>query len=504
MISRIRKLFYSHPLVCLSLLFFASRLWNLTLLPVFIDESTYIDWGWRTVHIPGLFFFPLAFYKMPLVMWLFGLSQYIISDPLLAGRLVGVFFGWLAMLGLFYLARTVTGLRTAFLSSVLYITIPIFLFFDRQALMESALCAAGVWSCLFLYRQLQKPGFINSLLLGISLGLACLIKANGLIFVPAALAIIFYYSWKNIRLRYRLLSYSLLSLFFLLLVMSPVIFQNIFWATIHNVSDFTLTAAELIRFPILTWSKNLLAHLEIIFWYFNPLLLAAVILGRRKIPVVGAWAVLTLVFTTAMVRNGYPRYLVPYLPPLLIFAADWLSRQKIYLFPVFVFPCLFFSFLLITNPPAYFRSLSRLTPHSYITDYLTGRNTGYQAIATVNFLLSHLPPGYVYISVAPNAGNPEQAVFNYLRRRPDTYLGYLDEHLFREDLDKISCLSASVPVYFVSRHDEQAGLNKFLTLTATVTNHYNDDFDNIYTLKNDCSGQTLSLDGLINYYRGVL
>jgi hypothetical protein len=285
--------------------------------------------------------------------------------------------------------------------------------------------------------------------------------------------------------------------------MSPVLFQETFWITIHNVSDFTMTAKELLGFPALTWIKNLLAHLEIIFWYFNPLIFAVLIFSRKKIPVVTAWTILTLVFTTLLVRNPTTRYLAPYLPPLLIFSARWLSGHIKFL-PLVIIPSFVLTIALIIHPPAYFRFLSLVTRHSQMVGYLLGRDTGYQAMATVKYLQDHLPRSPVYICVAANAGNPEQAVFNYLRRRPDTILGYLDDHVLNLPPDEYDCLSASIPVFYVARHQEQGGLHRFYTPWATVTNSENDDYNTIYTLKTDCSGKSLPIDNVIRYYQSRL
>lgn len=501
--AALKKFIFLHPFLSLSVVYFLIRLINLTLLPVFIDESTYIDWGWRTTHVPGLFFFPLAFYKMPLIMWFFGLAQFVVSDPLLAGRLVGVLFGYLTFWGLFTLTKTVFNLHTAVISNILYLISPIFTFFDRQALMESALCAAGLWACYFLLRLVEKPKILWSALLGLSLGLGCLTKANGLIFVPAAFLIIYYSAWKNRADRYPLLSYSLFTITISLLVMSPVLFQPLFWQTIHNVSDFTLTPRELLNFPIQTWLKNFLVHIEISFWYLTPLVFLVILLGRKKIRVVTAWVILTLILDTLLVRNGYPRYLAPYLPPLLIFAAGWFSHQKTSLLFLFTIPCLLITALLLFSPPAYFTLLSRLTKYSQSYDYYSGQNTGYQAMATVNYLYHNLPAVPVYVSVAANAGNPEQAVFNYLRRRPDTFIGYFDDKIFT-NLESISCFTSSVPVYFVARHNEQGNLYRFFSLVTTVKNPHNHDYNNIYTLKKPCTGTTVNLNRLINYYRHLL
>src|SRR3989344_5533705 len=99
------------------LLYLATRPINLTLMPIFIDEANYLDWGWRETHTPNFLFYSLYDAKPPLVMWLFGLSQSAISDPLLAGRLVTVLFGLATLLGLYLISP---------FSSLIYVFVPIF------------------------------------------------------------------------------------------------------------------------------------------------------------------------------------------------------------------------------------------------------------------------------------------------------------------------------------------------------------------------------------------
>ncbi len=122
---------------------------NLTILPIFNDESIYLDWAIRSTTVPGMLYYSVYDGKPPLMIWLFGISEYFISDPLFAGRLVSVIFGLLTLIGLFFLSRLFLDKKSAYITCLLYIFTPLIYFFNRQALMESGVATAGVWSTYF-------------------------------------------------------------------------------------------------------------------------------------------------------------------------------------------------------------------------------------------------------------------------------------------------------------------------------------------------------------------
>src|SRR3989344_4355335 len=139
-------------LMILSISYFLFRLVNLTKLPIFNDEAIYLDWGWRETHVPGYLYYSLYDAKQPLLMWLFGISQTIFPDPLFAGRLVLVIFGFLTLAGIYKISKKYFDKKTAIIACILYILVPIFVFYDRQVLMESAIGAIGIWSVYYLLK----------------------------------------------------------------------------------------------------------------------------------------------------------------------------------------------------------------------------------------------------------------------------------------------------------------------------------------------------------------
>src|SRR3989339_2107589 len=92
------------PLVFLVVaIFFTLRLYHLDLLPIFADEAIYIHWAQVMRAESTLRFLPLSDGKPPLFMWTMIPFFKIISDPLVAGRLVSVFSGLGTMSGVGFL-----------------------------------------------------------------------------------------------------------------------------------------------------------------------------------------------------------------------------------------------------------------------------------------------------------------------------------------------------------------------------------------------------------------
>ncbi len=147
---------YNKYFILLIVGYFLIRLINLLGSPIFNDEAIYLDWGWRETHVPGYLYYSLYDAKQPLLMWVFGIVQQVLPDPLFSGRIVSVFTGFLTLLGIFKISQKLFDTKTAFLASVFYTVIPIFSFFDRQALMESPVSAIGIWAGYFLIKLTEK------------------------------------------------------------------------------------------------------------------------------------------------------------------------------------------------------------------------------------------------------------------------------------------------------------------------------------------------------------
>lgn len=175
LLEKVKKFTVKNKYIIFVLFFyFVLRLINLTKPPLFNDEAIYLDWGWRETHVAGYIYYSLYDAKQPLLMWIFGIMESIFSDPVFAGRIVSVFAGFFTLIGLYKITGKLINNKAALLSSLFYAVIPIFSFFDRQALMESSIAAVGVWTCYFLMRFFENKGHKYSLILGAVLGIGFL------------------------------------------------------------------------------------------------------------------------------------------------------------------------------------------------------------------------------------------------------------------------------------------------------------------------------------------
>lgn len=484
------------------LLYFLLQLHNLTLLPVFNDEAGYLDWGWIETHYPGELYFSLYDAKQPLLMWLFGISQSLLPDPLFAGRLVSVLIGSLALLGIYKIGTSFFTRKTAILASLLYIFIPIFVFYDRQALMESSIAAAGIWSIYYTLRFLYDPTRKYAVIIGVLYGIGFFIKSSILLFIfsNALITLLFLLKSKNKGKIFRLsflIFLAVLTTDFLLLI-NPQ-----FWQTLHLNGRFTLSFKEILGFPLLNWWKNILTNLEIIFFYITPIvflssILGAIIVMRRKEQkqkLILLSLLLPILLQTLMARFLSQRYLVSYLPVITIFAALPLQLihknnfMKILISALLIVAPLAVALIQIINPLMYFSLMDSVTRYSDKGVYVSNVTSGY-GLDEVIAKLKSFNKDKVLVGTAINTGNPEGGLRALTVKDPTIKVTYIDSRLFKNTLQGVDCLTADIPVYFVSREDQQAGLEKFFYNITFVKNPHGNNRIGIYKLKENCSGKS--------------
>ena len=160
------------------------RVSNLNELPIFADEAIYIRWAQVMRAEPTLRFLPLSDGKQPLFMW--GIIPFlkIISDPLLAGRMVSIATGLATMLGVFSASYLLfKSKKAALVGALIYTLSPYMVFFDRIALVDSMLSMFGVWIFVFLVQLAKTPRLDLAMIAGFALGGALLTKSPALFFV---------------------------------------------------------------------------------------------------------------------------------------------------------------------------------------------------------------------------------------------------------------------------------------------------------------------------------
>ncbi len=497
------KSLFRKPFIWLSVFYFVTRFVNILKLPLFNDESIYIDWANKEINTKGLLFYSLYDGKPPLLMWIFGIFHKFIGDPLLAGRVVSVIAGFLTLLGIYKLSEKYFGERVARFAGLFYIVVPIFAFFDRQALMESALCTIGVWSIYYFLDLIGKPGIKNAIILGIIWGVGVFIKQSALIFIAAEIII-----FVGIHLKKRDGKFNvhfILSLFVSQAVLLPLYFQKEFWATLSSASRFAMSFKEILAFPVSTWLQNIRGIFMIPFWYFAPFILAATVIGiflakdgqQKRISLYFLISLLAVFIFSIIVT---PRYLVPYLPLSVIFAAHALTApkfsgkmKKFFLIPLTIVIPLSLTSILIFSPVNYFETLNKVTKYSQESEYISGWTSGYATTEALSFINQVSEKTPVVIGVRLDAGNPESAIFAYFNYSKKVLPIYFDSKIISKEMMGYNCLMSNYPFYFIARDNNLAGMDKFLVKVNEFKNPVGERFVGIYTLKSDCKEGILKI-----------
>ena len=432
-------------LIVLLIIFLLTRILFLKSLPIFNDEATYIDWAWRMINIKGEFFHSVVHYKPPLFMWAVGIFRKFISDPLIAGRLISIFAGFLSFIGIYKLAFKLFNQKVALFSAMFYTIIPLFVFYDRQALMESSVTACGIWSLYFFLKLIQSQKLKYAAVLGLTLGLGYLVKTNAILF---AIPLFTFYllGYKQSNTKNLLITNGFVFLSCFLLTTSPLLLNSIFWQTLGKNKDYIFTFSELIKFPFISWFNNLKNFTTITLLYLNPLiiLLSAAsiyksIKDKNNFQILSvAYLLVGWFFIIILSRSVIPRHVVSYLPLILIYASNSLvniyEKDKVLLYlisGVIITPFLTLSLIQITFPQKYFNALDKISHHSMKAEYITYWSSGYGIDEVVNYLKSEAKTKPIIVGVRLDAGNPENAIIAYFQGSNNILPTYLDAQMIK-------------------------------------------------------------------------
>ncbi len=177
---------------------FFARLYNLTILPVFVDEAIYIRWSQVMKAESTLRFLPLSDGKQPLFMWVVIPFLKIFQDPLFAGRFTSIMAGFGTFIGVYLLSYLLfKSKKAALVSSLIYALSPFSFFFDRLSLVDSMLSMFGIWTFIFSYLAITRLRLDFAMLAGFVLGGAWLTKSPALFFVLMLPTLWIFANWKK-------------------------------------------------------------------------------------------------------------------------------------------------------------------------------------------------------------------------------------------------------------------------------------------------------------------
>lgn len=499
------KTIYSYKyFLILLLIFIFSRFAFLTKLPVFNDEAIYIDWGWRMIHLPNELFYSLYDGKQPFLMWLFGYAQSLSSDPLWMSRCVSAIFAIFSFIGVYVLTNYLYNKKTAYIASILYLLCPLFLFFDRQALMESSLTAIGIWSVFLYLKLLDKPTYFRSIILGITLGIGFFIKSTSLIF-SLALLFLFFINIKKYYKKTNLLYHLIFALVTSQIILVPL-YQQAAFGQIFNLNNrFTLTVYELLHFPILHWIENVVAVLEISFWHFTPFILIPMACGffllktqkEERYKQFGCYIFFLILIFIIFTRSPSPRYLVSLTPLLLIPTAVYVENKLLGKLKWYSIVSVHFLVVLcgvqIVAPTHYLARLNALTKYSQANDYLYNWTAGKAGQEAASYLKDKSKTKRIVVGVRSDAGNPENTIFYSFNNDKNVNVIYFDQNQL-PFIGEYACLKSDSQLYFVARDSHLANTQRFWLEEKRFFNSEQRTSVGVYKNNENCIGNTLTIN----------
>lgn len=320
----------------LVLVYLFTRLYHLTILPIFTDESIYIYWAKLIATTHSQWFVSLTDGKPPLLIWMIASFLSILPDSwyLVAGRLPSVVAGLVSLIFIFYIAKML--FKNPFISllaAFLYIIFPFTFIYDRLALFDSLLQAMLLGATYFAIKFVATKRWLDAVLWGSFLGLAFIAKPTAILFLACLPLVVVILSYGKIRKEWKRI--------FLSIVLSSGIAEiinnlqrvsSVYDRMAAKNAQFQQPIHELIASPFALTSGNLHGFFNWILGYYTlPFLMigigAFIVLLIKKTKIGLSLFLLWFlpVFALATVgREIFPRYMLFTTPYFLIATAAFI------------------------------------------------------------------------------------------------------------------------------------------------------------------------------------
>lgn len=349
--------------VLLCAAFFATRLYQLDKLPIFTDEAIYIHWAKLAWRDAAWRFVSLTDGRQPLQTWATIPFLKLIENPLIAGRMFGVSSGFITLLGTMLLAAYLFRTRFAAYTAGLFIVFhPMFIFYDRMALVDSTVVGIYVWILLLSIITVRTLRLDSALIWGGIMGFGLLAKSSVRLFMAIPLfapMLLPKASWRKILAYYALLAVAVCIAFLIYNIqrLSPFMHfieqKNLtFVRTISQVisQPFNPTITNIWTIPYYLASETgyfiALSGLVGLLWYAYKEWA-----GRY----IFLWFIVPYMVIAVFAVVLFPRYIAFMAIPLIIGYCYILTkaskRWKIILVAAYLFAACYPVWLTITQPP---------------------------------------------------------------------------------------------------------------------------------------------------------
>lgn len=296
------------------------RFINLNKLPVFADEAIYVRWAQVMKAESTLRFLPLSDGKQPLYMWSIIPVFKVISDPLIAGRLVSAVFGVMGIVGVGILTYLMfNNRRQSIIAAFLYAVLPYTVFFSRMALADTMLSVFMIWGiCAFVF-SLQRGRWDFAMLAGFAWGFAWLTKTPamvGLLLLPTLFILV---PWKIKNLGYLFTTWIIAFGMYNILRLGP----EFHMIALRN-QDYIHPLSEILKHPLDPLIPHLKDSINYLWYLATPVGMLFAIWGglkRNRLVLLIWW--LIPIFGQAFIARGFSaRYLLYTIPMMIILMSD--------------------------------------------------------------------------------------------------------------------------------------------------------------------------------------
>lgn len=413
-------------------LYFLLRLPNLTSQPIFADEAIYIRWAQVMRAEPTLRFLPLSDGKTPLFMWAMIPLLKIFNDPLLAGRLLSVFSGFLTLIGVLFAGWRFFNKWVGVWSALLVAIIPYMVFFDRMALVDSMLTAFVVWTLVLAMVLIKNPRYDLAMCLGYLLGTAMLTKTTAVFSFVSLPATLLTFEWFKANKNSRL--FKIFILWLIALIISMAVYNVLrLGPGFSNLSsrnqDYVHPASRLAQYPfdpflphvgdLIEWLPKFLT-MPVLFMFLGGL--GIVIYKRDKNGVVVLiWILIPLIIQLFLLKTFTTRYILPSMVISSLFGGICLEtvlnkyKKRPHLwFAGIGISCLLLTPALVSDIQIVYKPESAVLPQETRRGYLEDWTAGYGLKEIANFLIEESKTKHIVVGTEGYFGTLPDGLYIYL------------------------------------------------------------------------------------------
>jgi len=471
-------------LIVVSLIYFVTRLVNLTSIPVFGDEAIYMRWSQVIKNVETLRFIPLNDGKQPLYMWLV-VPLLKFFPPLVAGRLLSVFSGYftfILLIILFAIYQNFSSknsephlfifeslnkfLYTSFIPAIIYIFLPFTFFFDRMAVPDNLLSTFGLISIILAILLAKYPRLDLSMLLGIALGTAWITKSPAIYFIVLSLlAFVLLGNFKKIY--YPIISSIICFGIYNLLRLGPQFHQ----IAIRN-QDYIWPLFEILKHPLDPLKPHFFDLLNLYSIYVSLPILLLIFIKIKNINKLFIFLLLSFILPllsnlaiSKVFTGRYILFTLPYLIILISIGITNISKKYYYLIILLFIPNIYYQYQLGFKP------YNTKLPSTEI-GYTSGWTAGWGIESISKYLIDRSQTNNVIVGTEGYFGTFPDGLQIYTDSVPHLTVFGVDNDLVNIPEKLINARSYGDEVYVVknsSKNKFNPAALELLTLISTYT-----------------------------------